>query len=169
MAQSETHRFEPGDGIPNSVLPLIVWKDALPHEARNGEAASALFARNGWGGNWVWGVYDFWHFHTRGHEVLGCVSGTARIGFGGEGGIAVDIEPGDAVIIPAGVGHKCLEASGDFRVAGGYPPGQEGNIVRPGDVEIEAAEAAISALALPEKDPVTGSAERMMRWWSRSS
>lgn len=157
--------LKPADGIPNSILPLVLWKGRLPRDARDGRAACALYRRSGWGGTWVYTVYPFWHFHTLGHEVLGCVAGRARIGFGGDGGIAVDMEPGDVAVIPAGVGHKKLEASGDFLMAGGYPPGQEGNIVRPGDLDEARIAAEIGEVGLPETDPVSGLADGVVAIW----
>ena len=90
---------------------------------------SQRFRTNGWQGTWTYTVYDFWHYHVDGYEVLGCVAGEAEIGFGGEaedGGIAATMRPGDVVLIPAGVGHKRLSATADFAVVGAYPPGQNG-------------------------------------------
>jgi hypothetical protein len=63
--------------------------------------------------------------------VLTCVSGSARIALGSDDGIVAEVSVGDVTIIPAGVGHKRLSSSADFLMAGGYPPGQSGNIVRP--------------------------------------
>jgi uncharacterized protein YjlB len=160
-------RFGPEGGIPNSHLPLLLWKGRLAVEDRDGEAACALYRRNGWGGTWVYTVYPFWHFHTRGHEVLGCVAGHARIGFGGDGGMVADIEVGDVAIVPAGVGHRKLEASADFLMAGGYPPGQEGNIVRPGDLDHDDVVAEIQSIPLPDTDPVTGRAGGVAAFWGK--
>lgn len=165
MSASITRIFEPQGGIPNSDLPLLLWKGRLPAECREGEAACALYRKNRWGGTWVYTVYPFWHFHTHGHEVLGCVAGQARIGFGGDGGMVADIEIGDVAIIPAGVGHRKLEASTDFLMAGGYPPGQEGNIVRPGDFDQDTAMAEIRRVQLPETDPITGRADGVVAVW----
>lgn len=161
------HVLQPDDGVPNSPLPLAFWKGRLPAEARDGEKACALFRANGWGGTWVYTVYPFWHFHTYGHEALACVSGAARIGFGGDRGIEVEVEPGDICIIPAGVGHKRLQASGDFLMAGGYPRGrgQEGNIVRPGELDDQRIAREITGLALPETDPISGGAGGIVTIW----
>ena len=109
--------------------------------------------------------FPYWHFHTRGHEVLACVSGRARIGFGGDRGIKVDVETGDVCVIPAGVGHRRLDASGDFQMAGGYPPGQQGNIVRPGELDDATIAREIAALALPETDPISGLADGVVAIW----
>jgi len=161
------HRFAPSGGIPNSRLPLLFGKGMLPAAARDGAAACRLYERNGWGGTWVYHVYPFWHFHTRGHEVLGCVAGSARIALGGEGGIVADVEVGDVIVIPAGVGHKRLSSSSDFLVAGGYPPGQSGNILRPGDLDDAAIARDLALLPLPTTDPISGSAEGAPAIWSK--
>jgi uncharacterized protein YjlB len=97
--------------------------------------------------------------------VLSCVSGTATIGFGGDGGIRAAVRVGDVCVVPAGVGHRRFAASGDFQMAGGYPPGEEGDIVRPGEIEIAKAEALIAALPLPETDPVSGRHDGVVALW----
>jgi uncharacterized protein YjlB len=150
-------------GIPNSDLPFLLWKDRLPRDARSGEAACQLFEHNGWTGSWIYTVYPFWHFHTRGHEVLACVAGEAVLGFGGDTGITASMQVGDVCVVPAGVGHKRVSASIDFRVAGAYPPGQEGDINSAGDLPDEVVEAALAKVALPQTDPITG--ETMTDWF----
>ena len=50
-------------------------------------------------------------------------------------------------------------------MAGGYPPGQQGNIVRPGDIDIGEAIRAIARLALPDADPITGQADGVVTIW----
>jgi uncharacterized protein YjlB len=161
----QIHHFSPSNGIPNSRLPLVIWKGGLPAAARRGEDACALYRRNGWGGTWVYTVYPFWHFHTDGHEVLSCVAGTAKIGFGGDDGIVADVSVGDVAIVPAGVGHKKLSASPGFQMAGGYPPKQQGSIVRPGQMTDEEIAAAIAKVALPETDPITGERGGVVEIW----
>ena len=166
MNEPELHRFEPDGDVPNSSLPLLFWKGRLPAEARSGERAQALFRQNGWQGTWVYTVFPYWHFHTSGHEVLACVSGSARIGFGGDRGLKADVAVGDVVIIPAGVGHRRYDASPDFQIAGGYPPGQDGNIVRPGEMDDQALAREIAAVALPETDPISGLADGVVATWA---
>ncbi|HEV7416154.1 MAG TPA: hypothetical protein VGN98_08345 [Tianweitania sediminis] len=153
-------------GVPNSALPFVFWKKRLPESARDGAAACRLFEANGWTGTWVYTVYPFWHFHTQGHEVLACVSGQAVLGFGGDSGIITKVEIGDVCIVPAGVGHKRINASTDFRVAGGYPPGQHGDITNPGDMAADAIEKALAQVALPDTDPITGGA--LDGWFGRA-
>lgn len=160
----ELHVFKAGEGLPNSTLPLLFWKKRLA-DCPDGEGVCALYRQNGWQGTWVSTVYPFWHFHTRGHEVLTCVSGSARIGLGGDAGIVAEIGVGDVTIIPAGVGHKRLQSSRDFAMAGGYPPAQEGNILRPGEIDISKAVTEISRLALPARDPISGGGDGVVAVW----
>ena len=167
-AEPTLHVFEPDGGIPNSRLPLAFWPGRLPSDARDGAAATALFRQNGWQGTWVYTVFPFWHFHTRGHEALASVSGRARIGFGGDHGIVVDVEVGDFCVIPAGVGHRRLDSSPDFLMAGGYPPDQEGNIVRIGDLDEATIIREIAALALPETDPISGQSDGVVAAWRKA-
>ena len=163
--EAQQHFFEPDGGIPNSRLPLLFWRGRLPAAARSGTAGTALFRKNGWQGTWVYTVFPYWHFHTRGHEALACVSGRARIGFGGDHGIKVDVEVGDVCVIPAGVGHRRFDSSADFLMAGSYPPDQEGNIVKPGDLDDARIAGEIAALALPQTDPISGRADGVVKVW----
>lgn len=164
MCKTETRLLKPCGGTPNSVLPLVLVRGAWPGHVLDGAAACGRLAANGWSGNWVYTVFDFWHFHTRGHEVLAGVSGRARIGFGGEGGMEADFGVGDICVIPAGVGHRRIDSTDDFRVAGGYPPMQEGNIVRPGEMVDERLRREIDAVPMPETDPVSGDRNGVPGW-----
>lgn len=163
----ETYRFTPQGGIPNSRLALVVYRGGLPEALRAPGGCQALFHENDWVGNWVDGIFDYWHFHVTGHEVLGCVAGEAEVGFGGDGGIETTVNSGDVVVIPAGVGHKRLsEKRGGFTIVGGYPPGQSGVISRPGDYSLDEAKRLIAALDLPRSDPLTGPEGPLFTAWS---
>lgn len=163
----DTYVLAPDGDLPNSALPLIVYRHALPPELMTASACQSLFHEHGWGGNWVDGVFDYWHFHVTGHEVLGCIAGEAEIGFGGDRGIEVTFRGGDVVVIPAGVGHKRLsDKRGGFTVVGGYPPGQSGAISQPGELSRTAAEERIAALDLPRGDPVFGPEGPLVAAWT---
>ena len=60
-----------------------------------------------------------------GNQWLGVCAGHGRVQFGGPSGPIVAVEAGDVAILPAGAGHKCVEASPDFLVVGAYPAGLE--------------------------------------------
>ena len=111
--------------IPNNpVLPLLVYQGAFGFtDSDPASTCEAVFESNGWGNYWRNGIYSFHHYHSTAHEVLGICRGSARAQFGGEQEVTLEIGAGDVVVIPAGVGHKRLEASSDLLVVGAYPPG----------------------------------------------
>lgn len=155
-----------GDALmPNSDLPVITLSDLVAETSIEANEMAARFETNGWQGTWTYTIFDYWHYHIEGHEVLGCVGGEATVGLGGPCGIEIKMRPGDVVLIPAGVGHKRLSGTDDFAVVGAYPEGQNGSITRAGSLDLEKARAMIGGLALPEQDPVIGEKPGHLRFW----
>lgn len=161
------HQLADDGRIPNSRLPLLLYRGVLP--LTNGAALPAsvqdLFRRNEWAGTWVNGIFDYDHYHSTAHEVLGCFSGSARVRFGGDRGLVVDFQAGDVVVIPAGVGHKNLGDSPDFGVVGAYPAGQENDLCRGMEGERPEADRAIAQVPLPSADPVYGRGGPLHSFW----
>ena len=92
--------------IPNNPkLPLLVYPGALYVSDGLPSECEVLFGENGWGGTWRGRVFTYHHYHSTVHEVLGIVRGTARLAFGGESGVALELETGDVAVIPAGAGQ----------------------------------------------------------------
>ena len=164
----KTFLFTDDGRIPNNPdLPLIVYAGALPDSEDRTAACRTLFERNGWGGTWVNGVYRYHHYHSTAHEVLGVVNGTAAIQFGGEGGELLEIQAGDVVVIPAGVGHCNRRASSDFRVVGAYPAGQDWDLCTGELDERPQVVDNIRRVPLPETDPVYGSQGPLLKMWNK--
>jgi uncharacterized protein YjlB len=145
----DTWHAPPGDEIPNHPsFPVLLYRGV------NADDVRGLFARHGWGGSWQNGVFDFHHFHSTSHEVLGVVAGRATIELGGPQGESFDVESGDVIVLPAGTGHRRATARDGFTVVGAYPAGQENyDLLRRAD---DAARERIRTLPAPEQDPVGG-------------
>jgi uncharacterized protein YjlB len=150
----------------NGRLPLLVYQGALALPERHPAAAiEALLRSNHWGASWRNGVYSFHHYHSTAHEVLGVYQGTATVQFGGKEGVVLPVQPGDVVLIPAGVAHKNLGSSPDFCCVGAYPQGQapDMNYGQPG--ERPGADERIARVPLPEADPVYASDGPLVEHW----
>jgi uncharacterized protein YjlB len=164
----ESHILVPDDLIPNNTkLPLILYRQVLALEGQSREperAFEALFASNGWCGSWVNGIYDFHHYHSTAHEVLGIAKGFARVQFGGPNGPIAELSAGDAVAIPAGVGHCLLEGK-DFVVVGAYPEGQDWDLCRATKADRVKALENIPWVPLPTFDPVFGPSGPVLDRW----
>jgi uncharacterized protein YjlB len=155
--------------IPNSRLPLLLYQGALELPTEDPAAAiEALIHAHGWGNHWRNGIYPFHHYHSTAHEVLIVYAGSARVQLGGENGITVTVQPGDMILIPAGVGHKNLGASADFRVLGAYPPGQDWDLCRGLPGERPRADDNIARVPLPTTDPVYGPDGPLLQHWRES-
>jgi uncharacterized protein YjlB len=163
MTQPETYSFDDAGGIPNSWLPVLVY-----HEVEGARAASEcgeLFARNGWLGAWVNGIFPFHHFHSTAHEVLGIVAGTAAVVLGGPRGRRFEVVRGDVLVLPAGTGHRNVGSSPDLLVVGAYPNGMWCDLRRGDPAERDEVLANIAGVPLPDADPVQGSGGPLGEIW----
>jgi uncharacterized protein YjlB len=156
--KAETLPFTDDGDVPNNRLPLILYRAAVPAKGDVASAFEALFHGNGWGQGWRYTVFPFHHYHSNVHETLGVAKGEAEIRFGGEaGGKTVKVSAGDAVLIPAGVGHKRISSSNDFLVVGAYALGApSADLYREGAEDKERIRARIAKVPLPPSDPVGG-------------
>jgi uncharacterized protein YjlB len=161
----ERYQFADDGVVPNSPLPLVVYRGALPKSGDRAGACERLFAANGWPDAWRNGIYAHHHYHSTAHEVLGIARGSARVRLGGEGGQTVELAAGDVVVIPAGIAHKRESASGDLLVIGAYPRGQRPDLCRAEAARHAEARANVAAVPLPAADPVTGGAEPLLACW----
>ena len=162
----ETHFFEDDGGIPNSRLPVLVY-----HGVEAAQAASSceeLFADNGWLGSWRDGIFSYHHFHSTAHEVLGIVSGSAAVVFGGPRGRQFDVGPGDVLVLPAGTGHCNAGSSADLLVIGAYPDGMSWDLRRGDPAEHEEVLQNIAGVPLPKADPVEGADGSLLNLWGKT-
>jgi uncharacterized protein YjlB len=154
----ERLHFVPDGRVPNNPdLPFVCYRgmlDIAGHDPEQGIIRH--FAANGWGDAWIDGIYPFQHYHATAHEVLGIARGRALVQFGGPNGPRLQVAAGDAVLIPAGVGHCRIEKSSDLSVVGAYPDGQSPDLRRDTASDHEGAAARIADVPLPKFDPVIG-------------
>ena len=167
MKDLRTYLFRDSGTIPNNQrLPVLYYVQALslssPNPARDTER---LLLRHGWQGTWVNGVFPYWHYHSRGHEVLCCTAGHARLALGGSTGIEAEVIAGDVILLPAGTGHKRLSASRDFLIVGGYPPHQFPDLLTEDPADRRRALTQIPQTALPTSDPIFGSRGPVFDHW----
>jgi uncharacterized protein YjlB len=155
----------------NAALPVVVYREAIALDEDEEDAAGIIedrFHEQRWNGVWRNGIFSYHHYHSTAHEVLCVATGSVRVQLGGDSGPVFDLEPGDVVVIPAGVAHKNLESSDDLVVVGAYPPHQIWDINTGGEDERPRADENIAEVPLPETDPVLGPDGPLIALWRTS-
>jgi len=166
ITQPHTYYFKDDGNIPNNKLPLLIYHGAFKVSGQDGAAwLEKRFAENNWTNSWRNGVFSYHHYHSITHEVLGVYAGHALLHMGGELGEKLNVSAGDVLVIPAGVGHKKLEASADFAVVGAYPDGRDYDILRGEAGDRPRALENIRQVPIPLLDPVWGSERGLSKIW----
>lgn len=164
LVQPEIYHFEDDGVIPNNQLPLLLYRDAFPLRGDAGAAwLEEQFAANGWTNSWRWTIYNFHHYHSNTHEVLGVFNGSALVHLGGEKGKQVHIQAGDIIVIPAGVGHKRI-SDDHLAVVGAYPDGMIPDLNKGLKGERPQTDHNIAAVPIPRRDPILGEDGLRKEW-----
>ena len=161
----------PDDGIfpNNDALPLILMQQVFDPKTKNlVRTIEKMFHGNAWGKSWRNGIYNFHHYHSTAHEVLGIYAGRVKVQFGGPDGQVVTGEAGDVIIIPAGVSHKNLDQSQDFRCVGAYPEGQSPDMQYGKSGERPQVDNNIRSVSLPKMDPAFGMDGPLLEIWEKA-
>lgn len=167
----KTLTFEKNNFFPNNSLPVLIYQKALDLPKQKHVAADMvqnIFVKNKWSNSWRNGIYDFHHYHSNTHECMGIAFGLAKVILGGPGGRKVTLKQGDVLILPAGVGHKCLSCSEDFLCIGGYPRGKDYDTNLGTEEEYKKTKKRIENLSLPQQDPVFGKQGFLKTYWKKS-
>lgn len=153
--KQEEYFFE-DDGItPNSRFPVIIMPQVFTGDDLENIFPNT-FMKNSWSNNWLDIIQSKDHYHSATHEVLGICKGEVNLKIGGQGGKIFHLTAGDAIIIPAGVGHFSTDNCSDYLVAGGYPEGNNWDMIYNEAEKYEAAKQRISHLPMPTLHPVSG-------------
>ncbi|KAI0019866.1 RmlC-like cupin domain-containing protein [Xylariomycetidae sp. FL0641] len=157
--QIPSHNLVPNTSIQNR--PLLHYHAAFPPSTTASEIESHLSSVGVVEPQWRFTMYSTTHFHSTSHEVLCISNGGARLCFGGEenpGRVEPVAEKGDAIVVPAGVGHRLLEdmtPGGGFQMVGSYPKGFNWDMCY-GKKGEEAKVKAIEKLGWFKRDPIYG-------------
>lgn len=166
--EPETFLFQDDGRTPNNpAFPVLLYRDAVafPQELDPAEMLEKIFAGNGWGSGWRNGIFDFLHFHTQTHEVVGIARGEARVQFGGTKGRIIKVEAGDVVVLPAGTGHQRIGPAPHLLVVGAYPPEGKYDQAEPDNVDRRAARDRIARVPVPATDPLYGASGPLAAHW----
>ncbi|KAF1835900.1 hypothetical protein BDW02DRAFT_567516 [Decorospora gaudefroyi] len=156
-----THYIPSHHHLPNTTphgYPLFLYHSAFP-SSTSPSAIEAHLPTNGIAPQWRYTMYQTTHYHSTTHEVLCIFKGRAKLLFGGEENpakVEVELKAGDAVVVPAGVGHRLMEdMEGGFQMVGGYPDGCSWDMCYGREGEESKAEA-VAKVAWLGKDPLYG-------------
>lgn len=155
------------DGVfPNSRHPALLYKGVLDIPLLfPATHVKHQFEKNGWSNSWDAGIFEYHHYHSITHEVMGIYKGHTKLQLGGPDGPTIFIEKGDVLVIPAGVAHKNLGPENNVRVVGAYPDGRDYdmNYGKPG--ERPRTDSNIKKLPVPASDPVFGRDKGLFKIW----
>jgi uncharacterized protein YjlB len=152
--------FQKANDVPNSQLPVLVFRSALPQQlARKAEVFRKTFKSHGWKGVWTDTIYDYTHFHSNAHEVLGIAEGKVALKLGGSSGRIFHLKAGDVVVLPAGTGHGRIGSDEGLKVVGAYPAGQE-------RYDIKRKGKKTPNVPLPHTDPLSGIHGALAKIWA---
>jgi uncharacterized protein YjlB len=165
IEELETLQLSRNGWVPNNDrLPVLIYRDALDVSASDPASRfEQVFIRNGWPPQWRNGIYNFHHYHSTAHEVLGIAGGQGQIILGGPGGHELTVNAGDILVLPAGTGHCRLDCTSDFLVVGAYPPRQSWDICRSAPSQVE--RDRMRTLPFPISDPLAGSTGALTKLW----
>ena len=155
------------DGVfPNSRHPALLYKSALDIPMLfPGTHVRHLFERNGWSNSWDEGTFQYHHYHSITHEVLGIYKGHTILQLGGLKGPKIFVEKGDVLIIPAGVAHKNQGAENSVGVIGAYPDGRDYDMNYGNPDERPGTDENIRKVPVPQTDPLFGKDGGLIKIW----
>lgn len=152
--------------FPNSDLPVLYYKKVLTLPPVFAAAyVKGLFKKNNWTNSWKYGIFEYNHYHSITHEVLGICKGKTKLLLGGNNGIELTVSEGDVLILPAGTAHKNLGKEKDIECVGAYPGGMDYDINYGYVGERPHTDNNIKKVPKPSHDPVFGTSGGTNTYW----
>ncbi|KAF2091216.1 hypothetical protein K490DRAFT_54110 [Saccharata proteae CBS 121410] len=174
-AAPETYHFSPTPHVPNSTLPVLLYRNVLPHPP-DAASVQAFIEPNRWLRGGVFKTVTTHHFHSLTHECYAVFRGSSTLLLGRgpldcadeAAATVVEVEEGDVIILPAGVAHCSLDSAHDYEYMGLYPEGSphwDNNWCK-ADAQETAAKAANAAkVPVPSDDPIYGRGGPLCSIW----
>ncbi|KAI9737209.1 MAG: hypothetical protein M1818_005741 [Claussenomyces sp. TS43310] len=160
--------------VPNSPLPVLIYRSALPIDPTPEKIQEAI-EPNDWLKGGIFKHYARHHFHSVTHECYAVFRGSSRLLLGrgpldkaGDGDLEVILHTGDAIVLPAGVAHCSLESEEGYEYVGLYPRGSphwDNNFCKTDEEETRRKADNARAVPIPDCDPVFGPKGPLVNLW----
>lgn len=104
----ETYSFSSTPTVPNSALPVLVYRNVLVPLA-DANTVKEIIEKNRWLQGGVFKTFSLCHFHSVTHECYAIFKGSSKLLLGRgpldgqEGGAEVDLRAGDVIVLPVGL------------------------------------------------------------------
>ncbi|KAL5342057.1 hypothetical protein BJX70DRAFT_386464 [Aspergillus crustosus] len=174
MTSVDTYLLPPTPHAPNSLLPVLHYRNVLP-QPLNEETVTKFLTTHQWEKRGTWGHIPIRHFHPNSHECYGIFQGSSRLllGVGGSdqtGGVEISVQAGDVIVLPAGTAHSCARSSHNYRYIGVYPKDcpRWRNEMGSKPINLNALREESGKVASPEEDPVYGAGGPLIQLWKRT-
>lgn len=174
MDKPEVYTFAPTAHVPNSSLPVLVYRAVLPSDP-TADSTRKVIERNRWLQGGVFKHYPAHHFHSLTHECYAVFKGSSRLLLGRgplddlEGSQEISLHTGDIIVLPAGVSHCSLQSEADYEYVGLYPEGSphwDNNYCKADPAETYQKAAICRSVPIPAYDPIHGKGGPLCQIWS---
>ncbi|GAB7353935.1 hypothetical protein MBLNU459_g4541t1 [Dothideomycetes sp. NU459] len=151
MKYPETYSLTPTLFVPNSVLPVLVYRNVLPlpHDQRSAKQA---LEKNGWIQGGVFAHYPTHHYHSVTHECYAVFRGSSHFLLGkgpldgDDHGVEVDLHAGDIIVQPGS-------------------PHWDNNFCKADEQETVEKASVARKVPIPDSDPIFGFGGPLVQLW----